>query len=674
MRLLFLLLVALWGAGLARSEAVQDPEARMALVPWPSQVFFTEDAELELFSGMRIVAEDPSLMPLARLLAEELLVTCGLNLIPVEDQGTQDDIILRLDPAAPVGGYQFAVRRAALVAGVTYDKVAQGTAALLQAVFVDGARCYLPHMLVTEQPSSSWRGVMIDCASQRQPLDVLLRTIELCRYYRMGPLHLRLAHESTGGYTSLELKSLVAYAHVRGVQLMPELFLSEPYTSDLDLPQVMRDLAALFPHSRYMHLGNAPFLAEGLEPAAVLEKRRSHLALAKVVRDLGRVPVVWDVMAFGAAGALPADLIVLVRDGTQLAAGKPAPANLVNATLTPLSLIGGGRLTPQLAPRRFDPAQIAAWNVRHWASFEPSSPIFGGFQLSAEVPVLGGHLWLWEQQASSVIEDLRLRVPVLAERLARARPMPAEATAAPDNLLQRTAWADERFLSLIYPAQLLGGEPGTKGRYWIDGPLQVRSIASGQVRFTRDGSAPTASSARWVPGLLLQEPTQVAVRLFTSAGRPLGLAHRRSLAPRPVSRVRATLYPAPVAGWSKVPNFTRLEPSGREFLPGLRGNLVAGSAGVLLRATFVAPAAGEFHFDLRTFDGPAQLWIDGVLVVDRKQFGLWDGTSGSITLEVGAHPLEVRFAQGPLMTLCRAFVRGPGIDEAVLVDHYLQTL
>ena len=70
MRLLFLLLVALWGAGPARAGAVQDPEARMALVPWPTQVFFTEDAEFELFSGMRIVAEDTSLMPLARLLAE----------------------------------------------------------------------------------------------------------------------------------------------------------------------------------------------------------------------------------------------------------------------------------------------------------------------------------------------------------------------------------------------------------------------------------------------------------------------------------------------------------------------------------------------------------------------------------------------------------------------------
>ncbi|MGK0220286.1 MAG: hypothetical protein ACI9HE_003797 [Planctomycetota bacterium] len=674
MRLLFLLLLALWGAVSARCEAVQDPEARMALVPWPSQVFFTEDVELELFSGMRIVAEDPSLMPLAQLLAEELLLVCSLRMIPIEDQGTQDDIILRLDPAAPVGGYQFAVRRAALVAGITYDRVAEGTAALLQAVFMDGGRTYLPHMLVTEQPRSSWRGVMIDCATQRQPLDVLLRAVELCRYYRMETLHLRLANESTHAYTRVELETLVTYAQVRGVQLMPELFLSEPFWTDLDPARVMGEVAAAFPHSRYMHLGKAPFHPEGLEPAVVLEKRRNHLSLAKVVRDLGRVPVVWDDMAFGAAGALPADLIVLVRDGSQLAAGKPAPANIVNATLMPLSLIGGGRLTPQSAPRRFDAAQIAAWNVRQWASFVPSSAIFDGFQLSAEVPVLGGHLWLWEQQPSSVIEDLRLRVPVLAERLARAGPMPVEATLAPDNLLQRTAWTDERFQALIYPAQLLGGQAGTEGRYWIDGPLQVRAASPGQVRFTRDGSVPKASSPRWIPGLLLKESAQVAVRLFTSAGLPLGFAHRRSYAPRPVNRVRASIYPAPRAGWPAVPDFTRLKPSGQELLPGLRGSLLAGSAGVLLQATFVAPAAGEFHFDLRTVDGPAQIWIDGSLVVDRKEFGQWDGTSGSITLEAGAHSFEVRFAQGPMKTLCQAFVRGPGIDVAVLVDRYLQAL
>lgn len=674
MRFLLLVLVALWGATAARSGAVQDPETRMALVPWPSQVFFTEDAEVELFSGMRIVAEDSSLMPLARLLAEELLLVCGLSLIPLEDQGTEDDIILRLDPAAPVGGYRLAVRRAVLVAGVTYDKVAEGTAALLQAVFVDGARRYLPHMLITEQPSSSWRGVMIDCASQRQPLDVLLRVVELCRYYRMGPLHLRMANVPSRRYTGAELESLVAYAHLRGVQLMPEFALSQADAVAVDPARLMGELAAAFPHARYLHLGSAPLPPEGMQPAVALAQRRSHLALAKVVRGLGRVPVVWDDVAFGAAGALPKDVIVLVRDGTQLAAGKPAPANLVNATQAPLSLIGGGRLTPQSAPRRSDPARIAAWNVRHWASFEPSSPIFGGFQLGADVPVLGGHLCLWEQQAFSVIEDLLLRVPVLAERCARAMPMPVEATLAADNVLQRTTWADERFRRLIYPAQLLGGQAGSKGRYWIDGPLQVHAESPGQVRFTRDGSTPQANSPRWVPGLLLKEATQVAVRLFTSAGRPLGFAQRRSFAPRPVSRVRASFYSAPRAGWPEVPDFTRLKSSGQELLASLRGNLVAGSAGVLLQAIFVAPASGEFHFDLRTFDGPAQLWIDGVLVVDRKEFGQWNGTSGSITLEAGAYPLEVRFAQGPLMTLCRAFVRGPGIDEATLVDRYLQVL
>ncbi|MCX6873702.1 MAG: family 20 glycosylhydrolase [Verrucomicrobia bacterium] len=122
-----------------RRAAAAAAAARANFIPWPRKVEL-DPGQLRLTSA-RIVASAPALLPLAKLLSEEIAATTRLKLPAVSGPG-----------------------ESAAVARVRHD----------------------------DNPVKAYRGLMIDVARQYHTIDNLKRIVEMCRLYIIRYLQLHL--------------------------------------------------------------------------------------------------------------------------------------------------------------------------------------------------------------------------------------------------------------------------------------------------------------------------------------------------------------------------------------------------------------------------------------------------------------------------------------------------
>lgn len=98
----------------------------------------------------------------------------------------------------------------------------------------------VPVMTIKDRPRFAWRGLLVDPGRHFIPLDILERNIDGMAAVKMNVLHLHLSdnegfrveskrsprlHEMGSDglyYTQAEIRELVAYAHDRGIRIMPE--------------------------------------------------------------------------------------------------------------------------------------------------------------------------------------------------------------------------------------------------------------------------------------------------------------------------------------------------------------------------------------------------------------------------------------------------------------------
>ena len=128
-----------------------------------------------------------------------------------------------------------AVLRAATPVGVL-----RGLATLEQLLQRDGNKFTLPEVRIEDRPRFPWRGLLIDVCRHWQPMPVIKRNLDAMAAVKLNVLHLHLTedqgfrveskrfprlHEmgSDGKYfTQDELREIVAYAHDRGIRVVPE--------------------------------------------------------------------------------------------------------------------------------------------------------------------------------------------------------------------------------------------------------------------------------------------------------------------------------------------------------------------------------------------------------------------------------------------------------------------
>jgi len=219
------------------------------LVPEPQSIEMGE-GKLALTPASRIVARQPALAPLAKVLSGEIYLATGLRLSTADGQPADGDIVLQLAdmPRNKDEGYTLQITGSqATVSAGTYVGAAWGTVTLVQSLSSDQGKVTLPQLSITDAPRLPYRGFMKDVARQDVPIEQLFAAVNLCRQYKVRYLHLHLSDDhawvfpstkypklgsaNTGAhsgptprvYDLQRLKQLVHYADERGVTIIPEI-------------------------------------------------------------------------------------------------------------------------------------------------------------------------------------------------------------------------------------------------------------------------------------------------------------------------------------------------------------------------------------------------------------------------------------------------------------------
>lgn len=214
--------------------------AEPALIPWPKAVQL-DGGRLEITG--RIVATDPALAPLAKVLSGDIERMAGVKLATATGAAKAGDIVLKLDPALHGEAHKLDAKDTITITGGNYRAVVWGTSTLLQLIDTAGGKLAVPTGSIADDSDIKVRSAECDIARKWHPIVNLYELIDLFRFYKINHIQFHLNDHGmhTFGtelfpdlptvtrdgqkrhYTKGELKALIAYAKDRGVSVIPEL-------------------------------------------------------------------------------------------------------------------------------------------------------------------------------------------------------------------------------------------------------------------------------------------------------------------------------------------------------------------------------------------------------------------------------------------------------------------
>jgi hexosaminidase len=547
----------------------------LCLIPWPQSVEMGA-GDLALVATGRIIPKEPVLMPLAEVFAGEFKAVSGVVLpvcagwatanAPAAATEGPGDIVLTLDPKQAAGGYLLTVTDRVLVQGCDYKGAGAGTATLLQALKVkDRGAVTLPRMKIRDFPQADYCGVMLDVTRRDYPIDQIRQALTLCRFYKIRYLQLHLTdneawtfpstrYPSLGTrnasaaegekparrYTLAELKELVAYADALGVTLVPEIALPgrsgaltrtlpEVFGPDIGMVNIAREavypvldtllaeVADVFASSPYLHIGGIeadftkwaelpeakPYVEKtGLQPPQILEKFFARMNDS--VRKLGKRTVVWEGFERNEMCKVPTNVIVECLDGQSYRAD-----DLVRDGY---SIINGTT-----------PSGQDSWNS--WNLYQ-----FDGINLATNAAVVGATWAIWDGGSYTTL-DLMRRAGRWNEHVwntSTNRP-----SAELNRSLEHTDRVADRFLFRL-GSNLLGPYVTSAATFGGSSRLELWPHAKDEiVRYTLDGTEPTAASPACRDFIELEKTTVVKARVFGDDGKAAGLTWSRTYTLQP---------------------------------------------------------------------------------------------------------------------------------------------
>ena len=229
-----------------RGQQVQP----LNLMPTPANVELGSGA-LKIDSGFTLGFTghtDARLNAAAERFAARLARQTGLLMAAKPSSGNQATLILHTDhdskPVQEVGedeSYVLEVKpeRATITAATDLGTM-HGLQTFLQLVTVSPDGFAAPAVVIKDTPRFPWRGTMIDTGRHFIPLEVLRRNIDGMEAVKMNVFHWHLSenqgfrveskrfpklHENGSDglyYTQEEIRGLIAYAHERGIRVVPE--------------------------------------------------------------------------------------------------------------------------------------------------------------------------------------------------------------------------------------------------------------------------------------------------------------------------------------------------------------------------------------------------------------------------------------------------------------------
>jgi hexosaminidase len=174
--------------------------------------------------------------------------------------------------------------------------ILHGLQTFLQLVETTANGFSVPVVTITDNPRFAWRGLLIDVGRHFIPLEVLKRNLDGMAAVKMNVLHLHLCdnegfrvesrhfpelqEEGSDGlyYTQNEIRELVAYAHDRGIRIVPEF----------EMPGHSRSLFVGYPQ---LASGPGPYKIEPGGADAVMDPTQegTYKFIDKLIEEMARL-------------------------------------------------------------------------------------------------------------------------------------------------------------------------------------------------------------------------------------------------------------------------------------------------------------------------------------------------------------------------------------------------
>lgn len=322
---------------------------------------------------------------------------------------------------------------------------------------------------------------------------------------------------------------------------------------------------------------------------------------------------------------------------------------------------------------------IGQWDSRVWGTGLPPQPvaIAPGYVKPAEVAWVGNH----RRDAGGKNEAYRLthlfKVRIDLPRKAWVLDLPLDESV---RILAITLARNPN--ATIRPAQPLLDPPyatqvkilAPRGDFLETQRVTLTTPVPGaQVRYTLDGSEPTARSSTYDEPLLLTATTTVKARAFAEGldDRYVASATFRRLTPRAaleVTGARPGLRCRYFEGeWARLPDFGPLTSQRTDTMlqPGIPKFARPENFGLEFTGYFRAPAEGLYTFTLTSDDGSA-LYLGDEKVIDNDGLHGETPAEGTVALQAGEHPMRIVYIQGVGDRVLGLRYEGPGIAPAVV--------
>jgi len=172
--------------------------------------------------------------------------------------------------------------------------ILHGLQTFLQLVQMTPFGFVVPAVTIKDQPRFPWRGLMIDVSRHFIPVDVLKRNLDAMAAVKMNVLHWHLSDDQgfrveskvfpklagmgsdSQYYTQEEIREFLAYAHDRGIRVLPEF----------DIPGHSRSWVIGYPE---LASGPGPFTLESGDPILDPTREATYKFLEKFIAEMAKL-------------------------------------------------------------------------------------------------------------------------------------------------------------------------------------------------------------------------------------------------------------------------------------------------------------------------------------------------------------------------------------------------
>lgn len=174
-----------------------------------------------------------------------------------------------------------------------------------------------------------------------------------------------------------------------------------------------------------------------------------------------------------------------------------------------------------------------------------------------------------------------------------------------------------------------------------------------EVRYTLDGTNPTANSKRYTSPFTIEETTTVKAKLFTKAQQARSTTFEKTyqkLSPKPALKSPGQLteglqYKYYEGRFDRLPDFAKLTPKKTGFTKNFALETLAEQEdyyAFVFEGLVNIPITGVYHFFTISDDG-SKLYIDNQVVVDNDGSHSERRRTGLVALEKGFHPIRIEY-------------------------------